>query len=325
MNLSGKFFGGLMLIAIGVIFLLQQTGVISVDLGYIFSHFWPLILIAVGLNGLFVRRRYEQNWGFPQLWSLIIIALGLIFLNNNFGWIPNLDFGDLIRFAIPVILIAVGLNMLFRRKNETYQPKDWEPYSKSDFTSYAQQDNPSFDHDKGAAGDPFKGASGSQAYGSFGNSQANGWEGKGAKPKGGWHHCGHSDWNWSDPNVENRHNLIGDLHIGNDYWELRPMNISHFIGDTVLDLTRANIPYGETRINISAFIGDVKVFVPNDVQLEVSVRASSFLGDIQVFERREGGFLRHMKAESPQYYEAEKRVLINASMFIGDVRVKRVG
>ena len=29
------------------------------------------------------------------------------------------------------------------------------------------------------------------------------------------------------------------------------MNISHFIGDTVLDLTKAQIPAGETRLHIS--------------------------------------------------------------------------
>jgi lia operon protein LiaF len=90
-------------------------------------------------------------------------------------------------------------------------------------------------------------------------------------------------------------------------------------------LTRASIPFGETVIHVSAFIGDLRVYVPNDVQLEVSVQASSFLGNMNVFERREEGMFRHMVAEPPHYYEAEKRIRIIVNLFIGDVRVKRVG
>jgi lia operon protein LiaF len=68
--------------------------------------------------------------------------------------------------------------------------------------------------------------------------------------------------------------------MGQNVWELHPINISHFIGNTVLDITKAQIPYGETKIVISAFIGDVKIFVPNDIELEVSVTSTSFLGII---------------------------------------------
>ena len=67
-------------------------------------------------------------------------------------------------------------------------------------------------------------------------------------------------WN-HDPNVQTRSGFIGDIYLGHDYWELKPMNISHFIGDTVLDLTKAQILPGETVINISSFIGDVKIYL----------------------------------------------------------------
>src|SRR5690606_31790335 len=82
--------------------------------------------------------------------------------------------------------------------------------------------------------------------------------------------------------AENRSGFFGDLYLGHDYWELKPMNISHFIGGTIIDLTKAQIPVGETKLNISAFIGDVKVFVPNDMEVDISVISSSFLGDSTV-------------------------------------------
>lgn len=126
-------------------------------------------------------------------------------------------------------------------------------------------------------------------------------------------------------NVENRSGMIGDVKIGQDYFDLKPMNISHFIGDTVIDLTKAYIPQGETKINISSFIGDVKIFIPNDLDLEICVISSSFLGSNTVLDRHEGGLFKNMNIMPHGYQEADKRIRIHVSVFIGDLRVQRVG
>ncbi|MFB9327413.1 cell wall-active antibiotics response protein LiaF [Paenibacillus aurantiacus] len=131
-------------------------------------------------------------------------------------------------------------------------------------------------------------------------------------------------WN-SDPNVQTRSGFIGDIYVGHDYWELKPMNISHFIGDTVLDLTKAQIPFGETRIHISSFIGDVKVFLPNDFETGVNVVTSAFVGDVAVLDRKEGGIFKNMNVETPYFQENEKKIKLIVSTFIGDVRVTKVG
>lgn len=131
-------------------------------------------------------------------------------------------------------------------------------------------------------------------------------------------------WNY-DPNVQTRSGFIGDLHLGEDYWELKPMNISHFIGDTVIDLTKAQIPKGETKIFISSFIGDVKVFLPSDYEIGVQVFSSAFMGDARILGRKEGGLFRNMNVESPSYGDTDKKIRIVCSTFIGDVRVTKVG
>ncbi|WP_158606865.1 cell wall-active antibiotics response protein LiaF [Paenibacillus ginsengarvi] len=357
----GKSIGGFILIAIGVIFFLNQIDIIQFDLGYILSHFWPVVLIVIGLNGVLSQRCFNLG---SLVWGGFMIALGLVFLNKNFNWVSNFGVGDLVKYAIPVILIVIGIGLLFRPRTrppisepEPYTPKDWRPYS-SDLGDGGEAapgpDGPGEAKRQTPPGVE-QPASGSQ-WGPHGSHGAMGWHQ--AKQewkrrnhewrdelrqrkrdwKRGWkqsmhdghhgHHGHHHDWShgWSHgEGVDNRHNFIGDIRIGRDYWELKPLNISHFVGDTEIDLTRANIPFGETTINISSFVGDVKIFVPNDLQLEISVRASAFLGDMSVFDRWEGGLFRNMKAESPQYFDAEKRIKVNVSTFIGDVRVKRVG
>ena len=141
-------------------------------------------------------------------------------------------------------------------------------------------------------------------------------------------HHKHNDWTewWNnDPTAQTRSGFIGDIHIGHEYWELKPLNISHFIGDTVVDLTKAQIPQGETRICISSFIGDVKIYVPNDYEVGVQVISSAFVGDVKVLGHKEGGFFKNMNIHSPSYMETDKKIKLIVSTFIGDVRVTKVG
>ncbi|WP_228551647.1 cell wall-active antibiotics response protein LiaF [Paenibacillus sp. B01] len=136
---------------------------------------------------------------------------------------------------------------------------------------------------------------------------------------------GRTEWWNTDANVQTRSNFIGDIHLGHDYWDLVPLNISHFIGDTVIDLTRANIAPGETRITVSSFIGDVKVFLPTDCDIGIQVVSSAFIGDSKVLGRKEGGMFRHMDTQSSGYRDNERRIKLVCSTFIGDVRVTKVG
>ncbi|MNJ36999.1 hypothetical protein D3C77_318040 [compost metagenome] len=103
------------------------------------------------------------------------------------------------------------------------------------------------------------------------------------------------------------------------------MNVSHFIGDTIIDLTKAQIPYGETKINVSAFIGDVKVFIPNDMDLSIKVISNAFLGDMDVLDEKTGSFFGNLQKESLHYGETNKSIKLTISVFIGDIKVNTVG
>ncbi|OWA34658.1 hypothetical protein B9G55_15685 [Saccharibacillus sp. O16] len=122
----------------------------------------------------------------------------------------------------------------------------------------------------------------------------------------------------------NESSFIGDYYIGRDYFRLKPMNVSHFVGDTVIDLTKAQIPYGTTKINISSFIGDVVIYMPNDPEVGVKVHSSSFLGDQNILGNRTSGMAGGVD-ETYNYEECAKRIKINISSFISDVNVNIVG
>lgn len=338
-----RLFWGIVLVAVGAVFLLNQTGVIDFDVGDLFSTYWPVFIILFGLQGLLLQR----SGGF--LWSLIVIAVGAVLLGRNLGW--GWELQDLFSLIGPVILIVFGLRMITRgakpkrdRQDEEGKGYGWNPVTpppvppasppgpsgldipegpppappltddpNASFTGYEADRASRPAEDNRAAAPQFH-----DRRDRFKERQAR-WE---KKCQNRQHR---RDW-WSyDPNASQQHRFIGDVHIGEEYWELRPMNISHFIGDTKLDLTKAQIPLGETKIYVSCFIGDVKVFVPNDFSVGVQVVSSSLIGDVRVWDQKRGGLFNHVSVESPAYSDADKKVVLIVSAFIGDVQVTKVG
>lgn len=88
---------GLLLIALGVMFLLDTTNAFGGDTD-IFGTYWPVLLIAWGLWGM-VASGLRLRLG-----SMIVLAVGVVFLLSNLGvWAWNV--GQL----WPIILVVIGL------------------------------------------------------------------------------------------------------------------------------------------------------------------------------------------------------------------------
>lgn len=398
---------GLLLIGMGVLFLLRQTGIIDIDLGSLIAVFWPAILIFIGLKGMLIQSKMGHGWG--GSWNAFIALLGIYFLLRNLD-VVFIRSVDIWQFIVPIFLIAIGFGMITRgsryeerradakeeyrhererrrqerneeraRRHEerakrhedtiSYKHKkrsgmnasnsaepsqhpeymEEEPVFDAEYARKIEQDLDKVFHerfgqkldddpfplvseaerkkngtrtgDKAGPGGPAASSQEPQPDASaFGGDAFGAGTDHGASWHAGWQY----DHQEQRRPVE-RTSFIGDVHLGQDYWQLEPTNISHFIGDTVIDLTKANIPLGETKLTVSAFIGDVKVFVPNDIQVEVSVSASAFICDMKVMDRHESGMFRNMKYDSRYYSEADKKIHLTLNMFIGDVLVKRVG
>lgn len=100
MNWGRLFFGGLIL-AVGVIFLLDNAG--TLDAGEVFSTWWPVVVIAAGAFMFFAN---PTHWVVP----LIIVAAGVGLL------LSSLDIADIGAYLWPGLLVVVGLIVIFGRK-----------------------------------------------------------------------------------------------------------------------------------------------------------------------------------------------------------------
>ncbi|MNJ52454.1 hypothetical protein D3C77_477890 [compost metagenome] len=241
----------------------------------------------------------------------------MYFLGRNLGYV-DIDAGHFFKLFIPVMLIIGGLSVLFkprgsrRNKEEILPPTPPPPVGPYDASM-----NPDFHPEMESPLDQIFGTSSKQGYTDN--------EEKTKHDKQKFDSYNKYGTNPNKAAVINKSGFIGDVHLGQDYFQLRPMNISHFIGDTIIDLTKAQIPYGETKINVSAFIGDVKVFIPEDMDLGITATSSALIGDLKVLSEKRGGFMSNITAQSPHYGEAGKQIKLVVSVLVGDVKVNMVG
>ncbi|WJH30393.1 cell wall-active antibiotics response protein LiaF [Paenibacillus sp. CC-CFT742] len=347
-SMRDRWWVGIPLIAVGAIILFRQLGY-DIDIGYIFRTYWPLFLIWWGVKGVTEIRR---NGGYAMIGPVIVLAIGGYFLSRNLGWI-DYSMGEFIRYLIPIMLIGGGLFVLIgpRRRDRKHQdkmqppppPEPYQPLSSEDLempSSFDEQFEKTFgkpkQEPKNYHYDPYANAAEDELHQgqqhkkkhhshSHSHTHSHGPDGNGYGSHYGDNGYGSEYGDYGNRDTVNKSAFIGDLYMGQEVFSLKPMNISAFIGDTVIDLTKAQIPYGETKINISSFIGDVKVFVPEDMDLGVTVTTNSFIGDMSLLNQKRGGFLSSAQAETSHYREAGKKVRIVVSVFIGDVKVNKVG
>lgn len=102
MNNPGRLLIGVLLLAAGILFLLDVAE--YVDGGEIIGTWWPLAVIAFGLVSLMGPARSIIGGG-------IVILVGLVLLIATLGILP-VSAGEIV---LPLILIAVGLGLLFVR------------------------------------------------------------------------------------------------------------------------------------------------------------------------------------------------------------------
>ena len=101
--MSNHILCGLLLVALGIMFLLDTTGLAGVETGVVRTY-WPALLIGWGVWGI-LRRRFRFGLG-----PLIILALGVVLLLSNMSlWAWNA--GQL----WPLLLVFLGLIIIGRR------------------------------------------------------------------------------------------------------------------------------------------------------------------------------------------------------------------
>jgi hypothetical protein len=105
--MNGRRIIGIILLAVGIISLLGRMELIDSNFGELFSKYWPLLLVSIGLFNLFTNPTAKAG-------GLVLLAIGIFFQLRVLGHFALFTF-DLIW---PLIIILVGVGLLFAGKTK---------------------------------------------------------------------------------------------------------------------------------------------------------------------------------------------------------------
>jgi lia operon protein LiaF len=116
--------------------------------------------------------------------------------------------------------------------------------------------------------------------------------------------------------------LIGDVERAGK-WPVANEEFYSFIADMDLDFSKADVPLGETNVRAYGFIGDIELYVPEDVGL--AVHSSAFVTSFRVIgQDKEDNFLAPLNWQSENYKLAERKIRFEGGHFIADIKVRLI-
>lgn len=125
----------------------------------------------------------------------------------------------------------------------------------------------------------------------------------------------------ADPDTVVTQIFLGDIEREGD-WPVHNEEISAFIADVELNMTKATVPTGRTRLRFMAFVGEIELLVPEAVG--VAVQSNAFVSSVKLSGHKEDRFLSPLKWQSDNFKTAERQVVIEASCFVTDITVRQV-
>jgi lia operon protein LiaF len=108
----------------------------------------------------------------------------------------------------------------------------------------------------------------------------------------------------------------------NTEWIAQNEEIWTFIGDIHLDLSRADIPPGETTIRIFGFIGDIELLSAQDIGISFS--SAGFLNQTSFLGQKREVFFTPVSYESDNFTEFERRIRIEIMGFVVESNLELV-
>jgi Domain of unknown function (DUF5668)/Cell wall-active antibiotics response 4TMS YvqF len=117
---SAHFLVGVIIIALGFILLLDQIGVVDADM--LFSLFWPLVLIYLGVRKLNSNKSMTGSYWGGSFWGAFLVLLGAVFL------LESLSYGRIHFDTVwPASLIFIGALLIMQRYQSRRFPPNYPP------------------------------------------------------------------------------------------------------------------------------------------------------------------------------------------------------
>ncbi|TFB22082.1 hypothetical protein E3U55_07205 [Filobacillus milosensis] len=279
-------------IGFGVVLILQNLNIISLEMSNTVWNSWPIILVIIGLisfSNYFIPHK-SGSWKFG---SFLVVFGGLL-------WAGNFDYVEFTFIDVwklwPLILVYIGANILAGKKTVSIYVDSSEGEvnkgdsiietdSKDDAADWTEPEEP-------LAPDVAKDFKDKKHYGQF------------------------------KYHINKRKHLISDLNFSADNWKVKDMDIWTGIGDLNFDFSKGYIPNQETKIRLRGYIADIQMKLPENVAYRIYANIN--LGEVTIFDEERSGFGSSISYESENYETATKKIEFHLDYKIGDIKIHSV-
>jgi predicted membrane protein len=115
--------------------------------------------------------------------------------------------------------------------------------------------------------------------------------------------------------------FLGGVKVGGSSpWKLESGSYFAFMGGIDMDLTAAEIPDGETFLDLTAIMGGIDVKIPPG--LAVVYEGTAILGGITFKDQEDGGIVSSRKISEPGAAPDGKYLRIQARAYMGGIEIK---
>lgn len=327
MNNIWKILIGVVLVAVGGIFILANLGIFPIEYSELVKYIWPgsVLLFSLALLVDGATKKGSRSKRFDRIYfALAVMTVGAVMLlnrlNDTVAEVKSVIAADigLWEVILSLVLIFIGIRLIFFKKNGiTVTIGDHGKHSKhvhsAEFCEACGDEDEDEDEDE-EDGDEKAHDAGSNAGDGQENASSKNSEGtrKGVYTKS-------SSWNG-----KSKEQFVGELRLGDKPWAPEGGDYSVNIGDMNVNFTTAILPDGETVFHLSGWVGNMDIILPEE--LAVDIDATTNVGSVEFFgEEEQSGISRNnIKFRSDDYDTAAKKIRIIASLNIGEISVKRV-
>lgn len=115
--------------------------------------------------------------------------------------------------------------------------------------------------------------------------------------------------------------IMGGVNVGGATpWKLESGSYFAFMGGIEIDLTAAELPAGETVLDLTAVMGGIEVKVPES--LSIVGESSVVLGGVTFKDQEDGGIVAGSKFEQYAAGSSEKVLRVQARAIMGGIEIK---
>lgn len=104
-------------------------------------------------------------------------------------------------------------------------------------------------------------------------------------------------------------------------WQVANEEFWFFVGDAEFDLTRAEVPAGETTLRFFGFVAEITLIVPQGVGVAVS--STAFVTELKVQGKQEESFVMPYHYATEDYVTSDRKLRLETAYFVASIKIMR--